>query len=72
MEHLSAGILKQLPAADLETADRLLKRELSEDFHKIVVQYMTYRFIRTGAWSLSRPVFVRIIRFFIFLPTPEV
>ena len=37
MEHLSAGILKQLPAADLETADRLLKRELSEDFHKIVV-----------------------------------
>ena len=37
MEHLSAGILKQFPAADLETADRLLKRELSEDFHKIVV-----------------------------------
>ena len=37
MEHLSAGILKQLPAADLETADRLLKRGLSEDFHKIVV-----------------------------------
>ena len=37
MEHLSAGILKRLPAADLETADRLLRRELSEDFHKLVV-----------------------------------
>ena len=37
MEHLSAGILKQLPAADLETADRLLKRELSEDFNQSVV-----------------------------------